>query len=150
MQDVRIDDQGRQRCFNCGGFNFTQQRTTRSKVAFGIGALLANQKLRCVRCGEYNDTGSGKPYSGPAGRKYRTEWLSEQSASFVTSPPHEVAPTEPPTPSATAFTPSEKAPLVGIADELSKLANLRDSGVLTEEEFVLEKTKLLARNPRSS
>jgi hypothetical protein len=32
----------------------------------------------------------------------------------------------------------------GSADELSKLAGLRDSGVLTEEEFAAQKSKLLA------
>ena len=32
-------------------------------------ALLANQKVKCVRCGEYNDTGSAKAYTGPASRK---------------------------------------------------------------------------------
>lgn len=34
--------------------------------------------------------------------------------------------------------------LSGSADELSKLADLRDRGVITEEEFQQEKTKLLA------
>ncbi len=32
----------------------------------------------------------------------------------------------------------------GSADELAKLAGLRDSGVLTEAEFAAQKTKLLA------
>lgn len=31
-----------------------------------------------------------------------------------------------------------------VADELSKLANLRDQGILTDEEFVAQKAKLLA------
>ena len=35
-------------------------------------------------------------------------------------------------------------PSAGSADELSKLAGLRDSGVLTDEEFAAQKAKLLA------
>jgi Na+/proline symporter len=35
-------------------------------------------------------------------------------------------------------------PGTGAADELTKLAALRDSGVLTDEEFASQKTKLLA------
>lgn len=43
----------------------------RSKVLFGVGALLANKKLRCQVCGEYNETGDAKPFDKPASRKYR-------------------------------------------------------------------------------
>lgn len=53
------------------------QRTFRSKM-LGAGALLIKPKLRCTRCGEYSDTGSGKLYDGPAARKYRGEWEMEQ------------------------------------------------------------------------
>ncbi len=35
-------------------------------------------------------------------------------------------------------------PANGSADELTKLAGLRDSGVITDEEFAAQKTKLLA------
>lgn len=35
-------------------------------------------------------------------------------------------------------------PATSSADELTKLAGLRDSGVITEEEFVAQKTKILA------
>jgi hypothetical protein len=64
VKDIQVDGNGVQHCWKCGGTNFTRKRTTRSKVAFGFGALLANQKLRCDGCGEYNDTGSAKPYYG--------------------------------------------------------------------------------------
>jgi hypothetical protein len=37
-----------------------------------------------------------------------------------------------------------------IADELSKLARLRDEGVLTEDEFAARKTLLLSRKPGSA
>jgi hypothetical protein len=89
VQDVRVDQTGKQRCWNCGGFNFTSQRTTRSKVAFGVGALLANPKLRCVRCGEYNDTGSAKPYAGPSSRnrQYQAEWADEQRQTTAADTP---------------------------------------------------------------
>jgi hypothetical protein len=42
-------------------------------------------------------------------------------------------------------TPVVDAPPVFIADELRKLAELRDIGVLTEDEFAAQKAKLLAR-----
>lgn len=80
MKDIRIDKAGAQRCWNCGGRNFTEQRTLRSRVAFGVGAVLTKKKLRCVRCDEYNDVGSAKTYDGPAARKYRKEWEAEQRA----------------------------------------------------------------------
>jgi len=35
------------------------------------------------------------------------------------------------------------APTISVADELAKLAQLRDSGVLTEAEFATQKAKLL-------
>lgn len=79
MKDIRFDETGEPRCWNCGARGFTEKRTARSKVAFGVGALLTKKKLRCQRCGEYNDTGNGKPYDGPAARKYRKEWEAEQA-----------------------------------------------------------------------
>lgn len=78
MRDIRIDDEGRQRCWNCGGMHFTHKRTARSKL-FGAGAVVATgglaaaaaplatkKKLKCQSCGQYNDVGSAKPYTGPA------------------------------------------------------------------------------------
>jgi len=90
LKDIRIDDQQRQRCWNCGGINFTTQRTTRSKL-FGLLCLLTKPKLRCVRCGEYNDPGNAKHYQGPASRKYAAEWQQEQATwgAFV-GHPHEL------------------------------------------------------------
>ncbi|WP_243763563.1 SHOCT domain-containing protein [Allobranchiibius sp. CTAmp26] len=38
-------------------------------------------------------------------------------------------------------------PVVSVADELTKLAALRDSGVLTSDEFDTQKTRLLSVNP---
>ena len=51
------------------------------------------KKLKCQRCGKYNDTGSGKPYDGPAGREYRKEWKAEQKAAQAeTAPPSPAGP----------------------------------------------------------
>lgn len=69
MKDIRVDSQGRQRCWNCGGLNFTHKRTFRSKALVGVGALLTKKKLKCQSCGEYNDTGRAKPYTGPASKR---------------------------------------------------------------------------------
>jgi hypothetical protein len=40
--------------------------------------------------------------------------------------------------------PSPIGPTLSVADELAKLAQLRDAGVLTEEEFSVQKARLLA------
>ena len=77
MKDIRIDSNGDPRCWNCGGKGFTEKRTTRSKVMFGVAALATKKKLKCQRCGEFNDTGSGKPWDGPKARKYRKEYAKE-------------------------------------------------------------------------
>ena len=66
MQDIRIDDEGNLRCFKCGGKNFDNKRTLGSKVALGVGALMTHKKMKCLACGEYNDTGSAKPFTGTA------------------------------------------------------------------------------------
>lgn len=72
MKDVRIDKDDNLRCWNCGAKDsFTEKRTLRSKALVGVGALLTKKKLKCQICGEYNDTGSAKPYDGPASRKWR-------------------------------------------------------------------------------
>lgn len=87
MKDIRIDQTGQQRCWNCGARHFTEQRTMRSKVALGVGAVLTKKKLRCVRCGEYNDVGAAKTYDGPAARKYRKEWAAEQAGTAAATAP---------------------------------------------------------------
>lgn len=52
---------------NAGGKNFDEKRTFRAKAAIGVGALLTHKKLKCQDCGEYNQTGNAKPFTGPAG-----------------------------------------------------------------------------------
>ena len=59
-------------------------------------------------------------------------------------PPEEAAP--PPAPAApepAAPTPATAAPAVDPMEQLTKLAKLRDQGVLTDEEFTAQKAKLL-------
>lgn len=80
MKDVRIDQTGELRCWNCGSKRFSEQRTLRSKVAFGVGALLTKKKLKCQVCDEYNDTGSAKPFTGPESRKFRKAYEAELAA----------------------------------------------------------------------
>lgn len=68
MQDIRVDEDGNQRCWKCGGKNFTQKRTFRAK-AIGVptvvvGALATKKKLQCQSFGEYNDVGNAKPWDG--------------------------------------------------------------------------------------
>jgi rubrerythrin len=66
VQDIRLDEEGNFRCWKCGGKNFDKKRTFRAKAAVGVGALLTHKKLKCLACGEYNDTGSAQPFTGTA------------------------------------------------------------------------------------
>jgi putative oligomerization/nucleic acid binding protein len=134
MKDIEVDEEGRQRCWNCGGMNFTQQRTARSKVAFGVGALLTKKKLRCVHCGEYSDVGNAKPYRGPAGRKYKGEWEAEQARAKASPSP----PPPPPPPSQSA---DDKV------TRLKELAALKEQGAITEEEFDRLKAEVISSGP---
>jgi hypothetical protein len=90
----------------------------------GVGALVTKKKLKCQRCGEYNDTGNGKPYEGPAGRKYKKEWKAEQEAAG--------------SPAAMASEPAD------VAAKLAQLAELHNAGSLTDEEFAEAKSALLS------
>ncbi len=80
MQDIRIDAEGNHRCWKCGGMNFTEKRTLRSKAAVGVGALLTHKKLKCQDCGEYNDTGSAKPFVAPEDKTLADMSISERVA----------------------------------------------------------------------
>lgn len=70
-----MDEDGELRCWNCGSKGMRQKRTGRAHIigwaTVGVGALATKKKLKCMVCGEYNDTGSAKPYTGPEGKKYR-------------------------------------------------------------------------------
>lgn len=122
MKDVRIDQAGELRCWNCGSKQFTEQRTLRSKVAFGVGALLTKKKLKCVICGEYNDTGNAKSYDGPESRKYRKAYEAELAAAKTA-----------PAPAAAT-----------VADQIRELGELLEKGLITQEQFEEQRDKLLA------
>lgn len=76
MEDIRVDEDGVFRCWNCGGRNFTEKRTGRAKVfggtagvlTFGVAGaavpLLAKKRLRCQSCNKYSATGNAKPWTG--------------------------------------------------------------------------------------
>lgn len=125
MKNVRVDHNGDMRCWNCGSKGFTEKRTFRAKAMVGVGALLTKKKLKCQRCGEYNDTGGGKAYDGPAARKYRKEWEAEKAR---LTPAEQAAPT---------------VMTASITDELARLGELHHDGVLDETEFAAAKAKLL-------
>jgi hypothetical protein len=156
VQDIRIDDEGNQRCWNCGGKNFTEKRTLRSKVAVGtatvltggvalVGLAAVHKKLKCQNCGEYNQTGDAKPYEGPADRKWWKRYEDEQAAKHQGTETASVAiPTVAPSPVVAS------APVASVAEELKKWADLRDAGVLTEEEFADQKAILLGHGRPTS
>lgn len=142
MKDIRIDTDGNQRCWNCGSKSFTQKRTFRAKalggvsgvVTLGVAAaatpLVTKKKLKCQACDEYNDVGSAKPWTGPSNvklaKKFGTGEVPVQSSAISRSA----------TSASAAATPSR-------ADELAKLAMLRESGVLDSAEFDAEKARIL-------
>jgi hypothetical protein len=70
----------------------------------------------------------------------RQKKLMERQSQFI----HHVTPgTAPGAPQAPAPAPAPAAPPVDLADQLRKLATLRDEGILSEEEFAAQKAKLL-------
>lgn len=103
MKDVRIDQNGEFRCWNCGGKQFLEKRTGRAHVTgfvtVGIGALATKKKLKCHACGEYNDTGSAKPWNGPANKRLANKYgTGDSSPAMAAPPPPPVAAPPPPPP----------------------------------------------------
>lgn len=125
MKDVRIDQAGGLRCWNCGSKQFAEQRTLRSKVAFGVGALLTKKKLKCVVCGEYNDTGNAKPWQGPDARKYRKAYEAELAAAK----------------SAPAAAPATTSPV----EQIRQLGELLEQGLITQEQFEEQRDRVLGQ-----
>ena len=88
MLHIRLDEEGNQRCWKCGGKHFVQQRTTRSKVLFGFASLYAQPKLRCQKCGVYNKTVPALPWVPPedrsfAERKKMAPYMTDQELSAL-------------------------------------------------------------------
>lgn len=74
MKDIQLDSDGNFRCWNCGGRNFSEKRTRRSKVVgagagvvvapvAAVGILAAKKRLWCQACAEYNKMGNAQPYT---------------------------------------------------------------------------------------
>lgn len=75
--------------------------------------------------------------SGTITASMQVEWVSTcDSGPFVPVPPELVN---------TASPVAAAGPVVGVAEELKKLAELRDQGIITAEEFAAQKAKLLGR-----
>lgn len=84
MKDIQIDSNAEVRFWNCGNKNFfTEKCTFRAKaigvtagvatldVAGAVAPLVTKKKLKCQLFSECNDTGSAKPFTGPASSKWR-------------------------------------------------------------------------------
>jgi hypothetical protein len=57
MRVVGVDKDGRQRCWFCGGLEFTSARITRETVVLGIHANVTRPMLQCAHCGECSGLG---------------------------------------------------------------------------------------------
>lgn len=151
MRNVRVDTTGELRCWYCGSATFKEKRTLKSKVTFGVGALLTKKKLKCQVCGQYNQTGNAKPYKGPAnkrqGKKFGTftnmhgvaDGTEVEDTSIedeIPDPIEEMVPPPPPPP---------PPPPVAVdpADEVRRLAALRDEGLVSDEEFDAKRREIL-------
>jgi hypothetical protein len=136
MRNILIDENQIHRCWNCGGKDFKEQRTTANKLLWGTrggptkGRPGSDRKLRCQTCGQYSDVGRiTQRYQGPADPKflaaYKKELADRQGAQQAPSPVVSVMPAS------------------SVADELKKLADLRDAEILTEDEFAVQKASIL-------
>jgi hypothetical protein len=86
-------------------------------------------------------------YDGEAARRFAARINAAASANSVRV--QQVAPSQPPAPPIASPPVSAALPLrpPSVADELMKLAELRNNGILTVDEFEAEKAKLLATWP---
>ena len=118
---IRVDDDGDFRCWHCGFTEFHNppnmaDMTDWEKIKAPSSVYAAQAKRdKCKRCGNRNEMSHPRAWEGPA---------SNRSASSRPEPP-----------------PAE--PEITVADELGKLADLRDRGILSDEEFQEQKSKLL-------
>lgn len=160
-------------CPRCGSTQFTAKRSKKGKVigvtTLGVGVLLApKSQVKCVACGNMYKRGgrsdtighppqaptvvhvpatpqapTGTPagwYPDPTGRHGQRWWGgatwmdSVLDGSEQTTDAEGVRLMDAPTP-----------PAASVAEQLRELAELRDSGVLTEEEFAAQKAKVLSQ-----
>lgn len=90
MRNVRVDEHGNLVCWKCGTGNLLPKRTTRSKVIVGVGALATKKKLKCLACGEYNDTGNAKPTASAKAAQHQSAVAAYQPATVAQVAPAEV------------------------------------------------------------
>ncbi len=74
-----------------------------------------------------------------SGHVARSQQARAEQAQQAAPPPEAAAPAEPPPPP-----PAPDAAQPDVIDQLKRFAELRDQGILTEEEFAAQKAKLLA------
>jgi putative oligomerization/nucleic acid binding protein len=90
--------------------------------------------------------GTATAVSNRVSRRQAERWSREDQSTYV---PYGYAPPPPPQyvqppPPVQQAPPPPAAPAVDPIEQLTKLAQLRDSGVLTEAEFQAQKAKILA------
>lgn len=113
-----------------------------------IKHIFGKRQYGWIACGNVNAKNRLGGYAGAEGylvfidasgtitATLQTEWLSTcDSGPFVAVQPEVMG--------AGSQTPAGPAPAMGVADELRKLAKLRDDGIISEQEFQAQKAKLL-------
>lgn len=111
--------------------------------------VIGKRSFGWIACGSINAKNRFGGYTGAQGflvfvepsggitAAMQIEWVSTcDSGPFVPVPPEMVNAGAPMT---------AAGPIVGVAEELKKLAELRDQGIITAEEFAAQKAKLLGR-----
>jgi hypothetical protein len=63
MQIIGVDGQGRQRCWWCGGLEFSRERMTRAVVVLGLHLHTTKPTLRCEHCGEYRSANAVETFA---------------------------------------------------------------------------------------
>jgi len=80
--------------------------------------------------------GTATAVSNRVSRRQANRWAAQEPQQQYAEPAYEQPPPPPPAPASTAVDPLE---------QLQKLGELKAAGVLTEEEFAIQKAKILAQ-----
>lgn len=75
MKETTVDKEGRVRCPECGGSDFSDKRTGKAKLGgvltLGVGVAVMPKRLKCRGCGTNLRRGRGKPFEkSKAGKKF--------------------------------------------------------------------------------
>ena len=84
-------------------------------------------------------SGTATAVSNRVSRRQANKWSSQGEAYY---PPNRAA--MPPQPPPAAPPPAAAAPQQSVVDQLKDLAELKQQGILTEEEFAAQKARILA------